>query len=103
MLSLHCSGSAAGSSFTRAKLSDLTIDLDEFVDVPLKMNVSVPIDSDVLVDQPLDVAMDVPIDTVLSEKELDLNQLEIPKGVISAPLEQTVRVPIKKRIRPKID
>jgi hypothetical protein len=172
---------------TRAKLSNLTIDLDEFVDVPIKMNVSVPIDSDVLIDQPLDVAMDVPIDTVLSEKELDLNQLEIPidddvfiddavnvetvlpvnttvtttlgvkvpvsanipikmrvpirqklhvkqrlklalkkvrvplhmtvpirtripirqkfrvKGVISAPVEQTLRVPIKKRIRPKVN
>lgn len=63
---------------TRVKLGNFAIHLDESVDVPLSMNISVPIDSDVLIDQPLDLAIDVPIDTVLSEKELDLNQLTIP-------------------------
>jgi hypothetical protein len=63
---------------TKVKLGEFAIDLNERVDIPLRMKVEVPIDSSVRIDQPLDISIDVPIDTVLSEKELDLNQLTIP-------------------------
>jgi hypothetical protein len=62
----------------KVNLGAFSIDLDERVEIPLHMNVQVPIDSEMRIDQPLDLALDVPIDTVLTEKELDLNQLSIP-------------------------
>jgi hypothetical protein len=63
---------------TKVKLGTVSIDLKEQIDVPLRMNVRVPVDSEMQIDQPVELALNVPIDTVLSEKELDLNQLTIP-------------------------
>lgn len=82
---------------TTVKLGTVAIDLNEQVDVPLRMNIRVPIDSEVQIDQALDLALSVPIDTVLSEKELDLNQLTIPidqKVFINDTIHLDVVVPI---------
>ncbi len=82
---------------TTVKLGAVSIDLNEEIDVPLRMNIRVPIDSEVQVDQALDLALNVPIDTVLSEKELDLNQLSIPidqKVFIDDVIDLDVLVPI---------
>ncbi|HMJ12981.1 MAG TPA: hypothetical protein VK524_16280 [Polyangiaceae bacterium] len=82
---------------TKVKLGAVAIDLNEQVDVPLRMNIRVPIDSDVRIEQPLELALDVPIDTVLTEKELDLNQLTIPidqRVFIDDAIDLDVVVPI---------
>lgn len=63
---------------TKINLTDLTVPLDETIEVPIKLDVRVPIDTEVQVDQDLIVALTVPIDTVLTERELDLSQLEVP-------------------------
>ena len=104
---------------TTVKLGAVAIDLNEEVDVPLRMNLRVPIDSEVQIDQALDLALNVPVDTVLTEKELDLNQLSIPidqklfiDDVIDldvvVPIDTTVtttlgvRVPVKTKLPVKV-
>jgi hypothetical protein len=62
----------------KVDLTDLTVPIDETIEVPVKLDVRVPIDTEVLVDQDVVVAVTVPIDTVLTERELDLSQLEVP-------------------------
>lgn len=64
----------------RVKLGQLQIPLDETLQIPLDFTLQVPIDSDVTIDQPVHLSMIVPIQTVLTEKEIDLNQLEVPIG-----------------------
>lgn len=59
-------------------LDKFGIPLDETIEVPLNMHLSVPIDSDVRIDEPLSLSLSIPIDIVLTEKELDLSYLEIP-------------------------
>jgi hypothetical protein len=59
-------------------LDKFGIPLDETIEVPLSMHLSVPIDSDVRIDEPLSLSLSIPIDIVLTEKELDLSYLEIP-------------------------
>ena len=64
----------------QVKLGSLQLPLDEQLDVPLDLTLQVPIDSDVMIDQPVRLSLMVPIQTVLTEREIDLNQLEIPIG-----------------------
>ena len=61
-------------------LGPLQLPLDERLEVPLDLMLEVPIDSDVSIDQPVRLSLLVPIHTVLTEQEIDLNQLEIPIG-----------------------
>jgi hypothetical protein len=63
-------------------LGALRIPLDETLTVPLDFVLAVPVDSEMTIDQPITLALDVPIQTVLTEQELDLNQLEVPIGDI---------------------
>jgi hypothetical protein len=100
---------------TKVKLGTVAIDLKEQIDVPLRMNIRVPVDSEMQIDQPVELALDVPVDTVLTEKELDLNQLTIPIDqelfiddsidlAVVVPIDTTVtttlgvRVPVKANV-----
>ncbi len=60
------------------RISELSIPIDERMEVPIKMTIDVPIDSEIDIDQDLPISMNVPIDIVLTERELDLSKLEIP-------------------------
>jgi hypothetical protein len=104
---------------TKVKLGTVSIDLNEQIDVPLRMNVRVPVDAEMQIDQPVELALNVPIDTVLTEKELDLNQLTIPIDqeifiddvidlAVVVPIDTTVtttlgvRVPVKANVPVKV-
>lgn len=56
----------------------LEVPLNETLELPLNMTVNAPIEADVLVDQVLDLKVDVPIDLTLTEKELNIEKLQIP-------------------------
>ncbi len=61
----------------RVHLDDFAISIDEVIDVPLRMAIDVPIDTKVVVDEDIDVDVIVPIDMVLTQRELDLSNLEV--------------------------
>ena len=56
----------------------LAIPVNEILEVPIDMNINAPVKADVLVDQVLDLNVDIPIDVVLTEKELNVEKLQIP-------------------------
>jgi hypothetical protein len=62
----------------RVRLGTLNIPIHESISVPLDFTVKAPIDTHMAVDDVVVVSMRVPVDMVLTERELDLSQLEVP-------------------------
>lgn len=90
------------------------IPLDETLEIPLNLRLTVPIETDVRIDEPLSLSLLVPIDTVLTEKELDLSQLEIPVDTevyvddvitldVLVPIDSEVKTSLGMRVPVKAD
>jgi hypothetical protein len=62
----------------QARLGRLEVPINERLLLPLKLDLSLPVVATVHVDQLLELSLDVPIRTVLTERELRIEQLEVP-------------------------
>ncbi len=88
---------------TRISIEDaLSIDMNEVIDVPLKMTLTVPLNTDVFMDQVLDLKFDLPVDINLDQSEIGLNNLVIPfnkKLRIHDSLAVDFSIPLDTKIR----